>query len=205
MGYHPKMQFLPAGDFLILGKRRENDSTLIERKTASDFLGSLEGKKDRETGLWEKGRLWDQLERMQDSGVQDRRVIIEGNITQRLTAWRKKGFTKLRIWGAYHGISKFNTEIVHTKNMGETIEYLIYLIDKKGKPKSEFALRASANKKMTLEQKRLYLLQGLPNIGPKTARKIRREHKTVMDFFKKIDKSNAVGTKTKKEIKKILG
>ena len=203
-GYEAYIEFLPAGDFLVLGKRRENDSTLIERKTASDLLGSLEGKKS-EAGMWEKGRIWSQLEKMKESGVVDRQVLIEGNVTRVLTAWRKKGFTKRRLWGAYRGISKWNTHIVHTKNLLETVEYLSYLIDKKEKPKAEFSLRVSANKRMSLEDKRLYLLQGLPNIGPKTSRKIRREHKTVMSFFKNIDKSNAVGPATKKEIKKILG
>ncbi len=204
-GYHPKMKKLPVGDFLIFGQKDEKDATIVERKAASDFLNSLEGKKDKESGIWVRGRLWDQLKRMKESKVKERILIIEGNITQKLTAYRKQGFTKNRIWGSYRAISKWGCHIQHTKNIDETIEYLAYLIDQKKKPKKPFALRASPHKSMSLKDKKKYFLQGLPNIGPKTSEKILKRHKTPMTFFKNLERSKAIGSKTKKEIKKILG
>ena len=136
LGYHPKLEKLPVGDFLIFGQNDEQDATIVERKAASDFLNSLEGKKDKASGTWERGRLWDQLKRMKESKVNERILIIEGNITQRLTAYRKKGFTKHRIWGSYRAIARWGCYIQHTKNIDETIEYLVYLIDQKKKPKN---------------------------------------------------------------------
>ena len=205
LGYHPMLKILPVADFVIFGQKDEEDASIVERKAASDFLNSLEGKKDKISGTWERGRLWDQLKRMKESKVKDRILIIEGSITRKLTAYRKKGFTKNRIWGAYRSIDRWGCHIQHTKNIDETIEYLAYLIEQKKKPKKPFSLRASPHKSMTLKDKRLYLLQGLPGVGPKTSKEILKRHRTVMTFFKNVEKSKAVGKKTKKEIKKILG
>ncbi len=205
LGYHPMLKILPVADFVIFGQKDEEDASIVERKAASDFLNSLEGKKDKISGTWERGRLWDQLKRMKESKVKDRILIIEGSITRKLTAYRKKGFTKNRIWGAYRAIDRWGCHIQHTKNIDETIEYLAYLIEQKKKPKKPFSLRASPHKSMTLKDKRLYLLQGLPGVGPKTSKEILKRHRTVMTFFKNVEKSKAVGKKTKKEIKKILG
>ena len=205
LGYLPKLEILPVSDFVIFGQKDEEDATIAERKTAADFLNSLEGKKDKASGTWERGRLWDQLKRMKESGVKERILIIEGNITPRLTAYRKKGFTKTRIWGAYRAIARWGCHIQHTKNIDETIEYLAYLIDQKKKPKKPFALRASPHKSMSLKDRKLYFLQGLPNIGPKTSEEILKRHKSPMTFFENVGISKVIGKKTKEEIKKILG
>jgi len=205
LGYLPKLEMLPVSDFVIFGQKDEEDATIVERRAASDFLNSLEGKKDKASGTWERGRLWDQLKRMKESGVKERILIIEGNITPRLTAYRKKGFTKTRIWGAYRAIARWGCHIQHTKNIDETIEYLAYLIDQKKKPKKPFALRASPHKSMSLKDRKLYFLQGLPNIGPKTSEEILKRHKSPMTFFENVGISKVIGKKTKEEIKKILG
>jgi len=202
-GISPKLEKLPTGDFLIFG-RTQDDSVLIERKTASDFLGSVEGKKIA-PGQWENGRIWDQLKRMKETGIKDRWVLIEGSpYNRRLTSFRKKGFTKNRIWGALRAIRKWDCRVEYTKNIDETIEYLIYLVKQKKKPKKVFALRSSPPNSMSPSQKRLYILQGFPGVGPKTSRKIMREHKTLLHFFNNISKSKSVGKKIKKDIKKTL-
>ena len=79
LGYHPMLKILPVADFVIFGQKDEEDASIVERKAASDFLNSLEGKKDKISGTWERGRLWDQLKRMKESKVKDRILIIEGN------------------------------------------------------------------------------------------------------------------------------
>ena len=151
-GISAKIEALPAGDFLIFGRKEEN-ALLIERKTASDFLGSVEGKKVAD-GVWEKGRIWDQLKRMSETKIKDRWLIIEGSITQRLTAYRKKGFSVERIWGARKGIANWGVNIIPTKDQEETLKLLKFMVQKQKKPKKEFALRTSAPNTMTLEEKR---------------------------------------------------
>lgn len=202
-GLKPKVKKLPTFDFVIYGKT-EKDATGIERKTASDFLGSVEGKRIA-LGQYEKGRIWDQLKRMKESGIEDRWILIEGNpYNRRLTSYRKKGFSKIRIWGALRGISRWGCFVERTKDINETAEYIINLVKQKKKPKKEFALRTSPPNSMSPHRKKQYILQGFPAIGPKTSKKILREHKTLMNFFNNIDTSKAIGAKSKKTIKKIL-
>ena len=202
LGYHPLLKILPVSDFVIFGQKDEEDASIVERKTAADFLNSLEGKKDKASGTWERGRLWDQLKRMKESSVNERILII----TPRLTAYRKKGFTKNRIWGAYRAISRWGCHIQHTKNIDETIEYLAYLIDQKKKPKKPFALRASPHKSMSLREKRIYLLEGLDNIGPQRSKKLLKQFKSVRNVINASyeDLAEIVGEKTAKKIIKTV-
>lgn len=206
-GIKPRVEKLDAGDFLIYGKVRD-EAYLCEHKVDSDLLGSIEGNKNAD-GSWTEGRIWDQLARMKESGVSNLYVIVEGNpFSSRLTAYRKKGFTKQRIWGAYAGIAKFGVQIFHTKNKEETAEWLIFIAKKLGRPRKEFALRTSPPHTMSLVEKRLYLLQSLPGIGPVASKEIMKRFRTPKNFFENLDKIDGVpgiGTKTKKEITKIYG
>ena len=202
-GYHPKLELLPTSDFIIYGTS-EKDVIIIERKDDSDFLSSVEGKRN-EDGSWEIGRIWDQLKRMKESGVENRWVVIEGNpFSSRLSAYRKKGFTRERIWGAMEGIAAWNTHIMRTVDDEDTINWIIHLIKKQKSPKKPFTLRTSAPHEMTLKEKKLYILQGFPGVGAKTSNNILKEYDTLMSFFNNISKSKSVGDKTKKEIGKIL-
>lgn len=202
-GFSPKLEMLPAGDFLIFGSN-EREAILIERKDDSDFLSSVEGKKN-EDGSWENGRIWDQLKRMKESGVENRWVVIEGNpFSSRLSAYRKKGFTRERVWGAMEGIAAWETNIMRTSDDDDTISWIIHLIKKQKSPKKPFALRTSAPHEMTPREKKIYILQGFSGVGPKTSNNILKEFDSLMEFFKNIDKSKSIGIKIKKEIKKIL-
>ena len=202
-GFKPKIEKMPTGDFIIFGKVRK-DAILIERKSPQDFLGSIEGKKDS-FGAWEKGRIWNQLERMVETGIPELTVLIEGNpINKRFTVYRKKGFTKNRIWGAMRAIRKYGVGIHIVKDRDDLVDYLIYLMRGQTRPKRPFSLRVSPPNKLSLKDKKLYLLQGLPGVGPKTSSTILSKHGSVMNFFKNLDKSSAIGDKYKAEIKKIL-
>ena len=203
MGFSPKVERLPAGDFLIFGKT-DKDRVLIERKTASDFLGSIEGKKIA-PGHWKKGRIWDQIKRMKETKIPELTVLIEGNpFSKRLTAYRKKGFNKNRIWGAMRSIRRRGVGIERTKDLDETIEYVAYIMKQKKGPKKISALRTSPPNSMTLKERKLYVLQGLPGVGPKKSREILKKYKTLKSFFKVAETSSLFGDKTKKELKKIL-
>lgn len=202
-GYKPKIETLPTFDFIIYGKT-EKDTIGIERKDDSDFLGSVEGNRGQD-GVWENGRIWDQLKRMKESGVENRWIVIEGNpFSERLSAYRKKGFDKNRIWGAMEGISKWGCNMMRTHDDDETMEWIIHLIKKQQTPKKTFSLRTSAPHEMTLKEKKLYLLQGLPGVGPKTSAAILKEYDSVLEFFNNVKKSESVGEKCKKDIDKIL-
>lgn len=200
-GVNCRIEKLDTGDFLVFGKDVA-DSTLIEHKAASDFLGSIEGQKD-EQGVYAKGRIWNQLERMKESGCGELIVAVVGNpFDAQLTAYRKNGFSKNRIWGAMRAIHRYGVNIQMIKNDEEFVEFLAYLSKNKKAPKREFALRVSAPNKLSLKEKKIYLLEGFPGIGPKRAKEILKK-KTIMEFLKGIDKSD-LPEAVIEEIKKIV-
>jgi len=195
-GYVPKVESLPAGDFLIYGKT-EDDAVLIERKEASDFVSSL---KD--------GRLWEQMAKMKQSKIKDRRVLIEGNPIKSKAMRFGKRLTPASIYGAYDGIFKWDTKIIWVENRYQMAAYLKNLIKRKDKPKKVFSLRSSPQREMTLQEKREYLIEGLPGIGGSRAKDVLKKFKTIKNFINNVDRVDeipGIGKKTKKEIKKIIG
>ena len=192
-GYAPKIDFLEAGDFLIYGAKGTEDAILIERKSASDFLDSIEG------------RIWDQLKRMKESEVKERWVLIEGNpLDPKYKRFKKRAISKSNIWGAERAITKFDTRINHVKDMDETVEWLVYLINKQNSPKKPFALRTSPPNSLNLKEKKLYVLQGFPSIGPVTSQEIMSEFHSIENFINKFEKAKCLTDKQKSEIKKIV-
>ena len=194
-GIIPKVEALPAGDFLIYGKT-EKDAILIERKEASDFISSLK-----------EGRLWDQMAKMKESGIEDRRVIIEGDPLKARSLWYGKKLTPNNIYGAYDGIFKWGVKIVWVSDIYQTSAYIRNLINKQKKPKKVFALRSSPQRTLSLQEKKEYLLEGLPEVGAKTAKEILKKYKTITNFVNNVDTVDTIsgiGEKTKKEIKEVL-
>ena len=194
-GIIPKVESLPAGDFLVYGKT-EKEAILIERKEASDFVSSLK-----------EGRIWEQMAKMKESGIEDRRVIIEGDPLKSRSLWYGKKITPSNIYGAYDGIFKWGVKIVWVSDKYQTSAYLRNLINRQKKPKKVFALRSSPQRTLTLQEKKEYLLEGLPGIGGKTAKDILKKYKTVINFVNNVDSVDTlpgIGDKTKKEIKEIL-
>lgn len=196
-GIVPKIEALPAGDFLIFGKM-EDDAILIERKEASDFLASLED-----------DRLWNQMAKMKETKINDRRLLIEGDpITALSQRYRKKTITPARVYGTYEGIFNWGVKIMYTPDRYQTSAYLRNLCKRVKRPKKEFALRSSIHRTLTMTEKRRYIIEGFPGIGPKTSKEIIKKYKTLSVFFEKIDeidKLPGLGKITKKEIKDILG
>jgi len=196
-GLIPLVKKLNAGDFHIFGDREDN-SILIERKEASDFLASLED-----------GRLWDQMAKMKDSGIEDRRVLIEGNpLKARAQQFRQKVVTPNRIYGAYEGIFNWGAKIVWTEDTYQTSAYLKNLCKRFKRPKKEFSLRTSASRKLSPQEKKRYILEGFPGIGPKASKLLVSHYDSLMEIFNdasNIDKLPGIGKTTKKEMEDILG
>ena len=205
-GINARIEALPAGDFMIYGDTPEN-SYLIERKEASDVLGSLEGHKTKD-GVYHPGRIWNQIERMQETGVGKLRLLIEGNpLKASSQRYRKIPITPARVYGAYEGILKFDIKIVWTEDKEQTTEYIKTVIKRMSRKKTKFALRTSAPNSMTLEEKKNFILQGFPKIGANTSKLLVEKYPTLMDLFNdidNIDKLPGIGVKTKEQIKEIL-
>jgi len=197
---------LPVGDFIVNG-HTDKDAILVERKTASDFLGSIEGVKDKATGVWREGRIWDQVRRMRETGLRSY-ILIEGNIYNRkLSTYRRKGFDKHRIWGCLEGLRELGVRIHFVKNKAETVEWLTYLSSRQKRPKKLYSLRVSAPHTMTMEQKQMYLLQGFPGVGPKTSKAILEHYGCLESALRDVrnwSSIRGVGSRTALEAEKLL-
>lgn len=158
LGMNVEMQFLPVADFLI-------NNIAIERKTISDFLGSMLNK-----------RLLFQLEQMKQ--YENKLLIIEGIDEQEIyNDDNKEGINPNAIRGFLLSILlKHKIPIVYTKDYEDTAKFLSILAKKK--EKEEESLRAkkkSFNRKEQLQ----YILEGFPGIGPKNAKKLLKQFSSI--------------------------
>lgn len=155
-----EIKSLKIGDYLI-------GDTIIERKTTNDFISSMLSK-----------RLIEQLRNMQK--YKQKILIIEGkqenliNNETNLNPNSIRGFI-LSI------INNYNTGIIFTKDYKDTAQYLITLAKQQLKPKTEISLHSRIPK--TIKEQKQYILEAFPNIGPKTAKNLIKEFKTLSNIF----------------------
>lgn len=145
-----KKEKLEIGDYLI-------SDLIIERKTLNDFLSSFYS-----------NRLINQLKNLRK--YPKKILILEGNIN---TLNEKQ---KNIINGITLSIkTNFQIPIVYTLNEKQTSQIIIKLLIKNKKQKN---IRISKNKQ-TLQEKKEYILQGFPNIGIISSKKLIEKYKTI--------------------------
>ena len=174
-GFDVEVRELKVADFLV-------KEVAIERKTVSDFISSMINK-----------RLTKQLEELQQ--YQKRILIIEGLEEQELYTEEfseKKGVHPNAIRGFLLSIIlKYNVPIIFTKNSQDTAKFISVLSKKQQKESSLNVTKKSLTKK----ERKQFILESFPNIGPKTAKKLLQKFKTINNIF------NA----SIKELQEILG
>ena len=165
-----KVQALPAGDFLIPGKDKVY---LIERKTSTDFVNSLIS-----------GRLWDQLKRMKASNAQPV-LLVEGSFA-RPRKWSRIHVSSL--CGALASvIHDWQTPVVTLPRQSWSVVFLRALSKRLGEPRRPHRLRVSPKAALTLREKQLYFLEGLPAVGAATSRAILEVYGSPLNFFLDIE------------------
>ncbi|MFH1325591.1 MAG: ERCC4 domain-containing protein [archaeon] len=166
---------LKVGDYLV-------KDVAIERKTVNDFISSMLNK-----------RLTKQLSEL--SQYKNRLLIIEGIDEQDLYSERteeKIGMHPNSVRGFLLSILlRFKTPIVYTKDSEDTAKFISVLAKRKEK---ELSLNVSKNN-LTKKERMQFILEGFPNIGPKTAKKLLQNFKTLKNIF----------NSTEEEIKKLIG
>ena len=160
-----KFEYLEIADYLI-------GNTAIERKTFNDFISSMINK-----------RLFTQIQEIQKYPfffllIEGRRHIENKNL--------ENAAKSLII-----SISK-QIPIIFTDNEQETAQYLLLLANKK--QKSSFSLRQSRTKQ-TIEEQKQFVLEGFPEIGPITSKKLLEKFKTIKNII----------NSPEQELKEILG
>lgn len=160
LGMEIEFKILKVGDYIV------ND-VVIERKTISDFIGSMLDK-----------RLSKQLEELQQ--YEKRLLIIEGFDEKFLYSDEEHeefgGVHPNAIRGFLLSILlKYKVPIIYTKNENDTARFILTLSKKKEK---EASLNVS-KKSLTKKERMQFILEGFPGIGPKTAKKLLENFKTL--------------------------
>ncbi len=154
LGINTEIKNLKVADYLV-------KNIAIERKTSSDFINSMINK-----------RLFQQLEELKQ--YKNHFLIIEGNLEK--TKFQNKNALKGFLLSI---LLNFKVPIIFSKDEKETALYLSILSRKKKKEVSIRASKKFRNKKEQLQ----YILEGFPGIGPKTAKKLLNNYKTLQNIL----------------------
>jgi len=150
---------LEIGDYLI-------QDTIIERKTFSDFIGSIINK-----------RLFDQLKEIKK--YPNYLLIIEGFDYD----YNKFNVHKNAIRGMILSVAiDYQIPIIYTKDEEDTANFLILTAKRYEKPRPDIGLRQSKTLKTPEEQKK-FILEGFPGIGPVAAQSLLDKFPTLQTIF----------------------
>ncbi|MBI4116876.1 hypothetical protein HY449_03980 [Candidatus Pacearchaeota archaeon] len=163
LGFEVEFQALKVGDYLVNG-------IAIERKTVSDFRGSMVNR-----------RLLRQLEELQQ--YQKKILVIEGIYDKEIypdNENNSEGIHPNAIRGFLLSILlKYNVPIIYTKDSEDTAKFISVLAKKAEK---ENPLNVS-KKNLTKSERMQFILEGFPGIGPKIARKLLEKFKTIKNIM----------------------
>lgn len=169
LGEQVAVRKLDVGDYLLDGGE---GVALVERKTITDLLNSM---KPDETG---RGRIWSQLDQLAELDSCEKILLIEGwmGIVRRVTEWNEASVYRL-----LESVQKaYGIPVVHTPDWKGTGCYLVakYKSLKERKEPRDLRLRASSAS-MTEEEQALYLIEGLPRVGPALAKAMLKTYGSV--------------------------
>ncbi len=171
LGCEVEFKHLHIGDYIV-------KDVVIERKTVSDFISSMLNR-----------RLTNQLAQMQQ--VTNKLLIIEGIEEQELYS-KDSEMNENSIRGMLLSVVlSFQVPIIMTKNYEDTASFIAVLAKKREKELNLNFKKKSRNVKDQIQ----YIIEGFPGIGPKTAKKLLKEFKTIKDII------NA----SEEDLKKVIG
>jgi len=147
--FNVQMVRLAAGDYLI------DDDILVERKTVADFAASLVD-----------GRLFPQAARLAH-GRHRVLVLIEGSMATPIPDVHPHA-----IQGAIVSLAvMWRLPVLHTSGPEESLRVLRFLAHQAGRPRQP-VLRRYDRKPKRLASRRIFVLQGLPGVGPALATRL---------------------------------
>lgn len=161
LGLEVEFRELKVADYLV-------NNVAIERKTISDFISSMLNK-----------RIKRQLEEIQQ--YENKFLIIEGIEEQELYSDDNlEGVNANAIRGFLLSIIlKFKVPIIFSKNYEDTARFINVLARKKVKESSLNVSKKTLNKKERMQ----FILEAFPGVGPKTAKKLLEEFKTIKNIM----------------------
>ncbi|MEM2910337.1 MAG: ERCC4 domain-containing protein [Nitrososphaerota archaeon] len=173
LGQQVGIKNLDVGDYLLDGAE---GVAMIERKTVTDLLSSL---KPDESG---RGRIWSQLDKLSEMDSFEKILIIEGwlGAIRKMTGWNEAS-----VYRAVESIQRsYEVAVIHTPDWRGTGAYIITKyksLSEKTEPR-DIRLRVSSAS-MTPEQQALYVVEGLPRVGPSLAKALLKTYGSVKNVF----------------------
>jgi DNA excision repair protein ERCC-4 len=147
--FEVRMAHLATGDYLI------DNEVLVERKSVADLAASLID-----------GRLFPQVARLAHSHYRSL-LLIEGPPSAAIPDVHPHS-----VEGALVSIAAmWRLPLLHSSDSEQSVRMLRFLADQVGGP-HELILRRFDRKPKRLASRRLYLLQGLPGVGPALAHRL---------------------------------
>jgi len=161
LGFEIEFRELKVADYLV-------KNTAIERKTVGDFISSMINR-----------RLIRQLEELQQ--YENKLLILEGIEEHELYNDDKtNGVSANSIRGFLLSISlKHKIPIIFSKDYKDTARYIELIARKKETGMGIRPIKKVLNKKEQMQ----FILEGFPGIGPKIAKKLLEEFKTLRNIF----------------------
>ena len=182
-GINVEIERLEIADYIL------SESLAVERKTGNDFVSAVAD-----------NRLFEQLIRLNDTF--DNALLILENFEP---IFENRGMKSSSIYGILGYIaSRLNIPIIPTRNIKDTIILLKRLAIREQVKDDSPVLARRAPKKMSLEDRCHFLIEGLFQTGPKTAKLLLGKFENPYNVFKSILNTNFSYTRTGK-IKYIEG
>jgi len=164
-GVEVEIKKLEIADYLI------SDEIAIERKTINDFISSMLSK-----------RLVKQLRELKSNYKKPLLIIESSDNHEIYTSERHPNINKNAIRGMILSILlDFQIPIIMTKDYKETADFITLIIKKQEGPAKEISLKAKKHAFSIQEQQQI-ILESFPGIGPKTAKAILKQFKTIKAF-----------------------
>ncbi|MCW4014428.1 MAG: hypothetical protein NWF07_15775 [Candidatus Bathyarchaeota archaeon] len=183
-GFNVEIKPLDVCDFVV------SDRVGVERKDASDFLGSM---KD--------GRLFNQARDMAE--VYEKPVIIlEGSMKKAL---KRSHMKPSSIYGAMSSIAlDYGVNIIPTDDPDSTAVLLHRLCYREQAKEERTIQLRSINRSLPLHQQQVFLLSGLPQIGTTLAEDLLNTFETPYDVLVKFAEAE-IHTSASGKTKRLLG
>lgn len=154
-----KFEKLDIGDYLI-------EDTIIERKTFSDFVGSMINK-----------RLLEQLSNLKK--YPKHFLIIEGFYYH----YNEFNLHENAIKGMLLSIATdFKIPIIYTEDTKDTASFLIVLARRLEKSKTQHTIRQTKTLK-TLKEQKQFILEGFPGVGPVASKNLFEKFGSLKNIF----------------------
>jgi len=184
LGAQVEIKKLTVADYVV------GESTAVERKSAQDFVNSVFS-----------GRLFDQIDRLKKAYPRAC-LIVEGNPRDFLENERV-------VWGALFRITlDEGIGVVQTADRLESAQAIFSLAKREQENRKSKPVIRPKPRMLSLHEKQIYLVSGLPNIGAELAERLLNHFGSPREVFKatkkKLMEVPGIGEKKAREIVRVL-